>query len=166
MMHWYVIHTKPREERRALENLERQGYVCYLPLLITEKIRRCQLHAVEEPLFPRYLFIHLDISPDGQSWSAIRSTYGVSRLVMFGQQPASLDDGWVEALRQADRVRRETPVVLFVPGEKVTIMEGPFVGIEAIFHIRSGAERAMVLVEFLGKTVKVPLHPAQLRHVE
>ena len=38
-MHWYLIHTKPRQELRALENLERQGYECYLPLLPTEKIQ-------------------------------------------------------------------------------------------------------------------------------
>ncbi|MDR0735595.1 MAG: hypothetical protein LBF51_01965, partial [Zoogloeaceae bacterium] len=31
-MHWHLIHTKIRLERRALENLERQGYECYLPL--------------------------------------------------------------------------------------------------------------------------------------
>ena len=28
---WYLIYTKPRRERAALENLERQGYQAYLP---------------------------------------------------------------------------------------------------------------------------------------
>jgi hypothetical protein len=26
-MHWYLVHTKPRRERCALENLQRQGYL-------------------------------------------------------------------------------------------------------------------------------------------
>ena len=38
-MHWYAIHTKPRQEQRALLNLTQQGYGCYLPLLATERLR-------------------------------------------------------------------------------------------------------------------------------
>jgi transcriptional antiterminator RfaH len=40
-MHWHVIHTKPRQEQRALDSLAQQGYGGYLSLLtpagITEK---------------------------------------------------------------------------------------------------------------------------------
>ena len=39
-MHWYLVHTKPRQEGLALENLERQGYECYLPTLPSEKLRQ------------------------------------------------------------------------------------------------------------------------------
>ena len=35
-MHWYVVHTKPRQEQRALVNLMQQGYECYLPLVETD----------------------------------------------------------------------------------------------------------------------------------
>ena len=38
--HWYLIHTKPQQELRALQNLERQGYVCFYPKLTTEKLKR------------------------------------------------------------------------------------------------------------------------------
>lgn len=165
-IHWYVIHTKPREEQRALENLVRQGYECYLPLLPVEKIRRRQVLCVEEPLFPRYLFIRLETSPQGQSWSAIRYTKGVSRLVSFGDQPARLDDDWIKRLRELDDQRHQTPVELFSPGEKVHITEGPFVGIEGVFDIRDGEQRVMVLIEMLSKPVRVPLHPTQLRRVQ
>ena len=36
--HWYLIHTKPRQESVALENLERQGYQCYLPVDANRKL--------------------------------------------------------------------------------------------------------------------------------
>ena len=39
-MHWFLIHTKPRQEGIALENLERQGYPCYLPMLAAEELRQ------------------------------------------------------------------------------------------------------------------------------
>lgn len=58
-MHWYLVHTKPKQEKYALENLQRQGYECYLPLLLSERIRQGILMVTDEPLFPRYLFIRL-----------------------------------------------------------------------------------------------------------
>ncbi len=29
---WYVLQSKPREEKRALENLRNQGFECLLPM--------------------------------------------------------------------------------------------------------------------------------------
>jgi len=46
-----LIHTQPRQEHIALANLERQGYVCDLPLLRVEKIRRRKAEVVSEPMF-------------------------------------------------------------------------------------------------------------------
>ena len=43
-MHWYLIYTKPRQEKVALQNLEQQGYQCYLPLLPKEKLRHAPQH--------------------------------------------------------------------------------------------------------------------------
>ena len=85
---WYVVHTKVRQEALALTNLNRQGFECYMPMIKLEKIRQRKTATVAEPMFPRYLFIRLDTSGSGQSWSPIRSTLGVSQLVRFGGQSA------------------------------------------------------------------------------
>ena len=164
-MYWYLIHTKPRQEKRALENLERQGYECYLPLLPTEKIQQKLVAVVDEPLFPRYLFIHLDNSQSGKSWIPIRSTIGVSRLVSFGMEPAKVDQGLIDLLRvNGDQIAAQ-PQRLFNKGEKVMVTEGPFTGIEAIYQMSNGEGRAMVLIELMSRPVKVAIAPAGLRKV-
>jgi transcriptional antiterminator RfaH len=164
-MYWYLIHTKPRQEKRALENLERQGYECYLPLLPTEKIQQKLVAVVDEPLFPRYLFIHLDSSQSGKSWIPIRSTIGVSRLVTFGMEPAKVDQGLIDLLRvNGDQIAAQ-PQRLFNKGEKVMVTEGPFAGIEAIYQMSNGEGRAMVLIELMSRPVKVAIAPAGLRKV-
>lgn len=44
----------------ALENLEHQGYDCYIPVHRVEKMQRGGgVVVADEPLFPRYLFIRL-----------------------------------------------------------------------------------------------------------
>ena len=53
----FVVVTKPRQERIALENLHRQGYECFLPMAENPYQRRRNNHQqIIEPLFPRYLF--------------------------------------------------------------------------------------------------------------
>ena len=162
-MHWYLIHTKPRQENCALQNLEQQGYECFLPTLPVEKIRQDQLTILEEPLFPRYLFIRLGIGNAAKSWSPIRSTRGVNRLVGFGTEPAKVDDRLVQILKERSAQIRSTPQSLFQAGEKVSLIEGPFAGIEAIYQMADGERRAMILIELMSKPVRMTVMPGQLR---
>jgi transcriptional antiterminator RfaH len=162
MSHWYLIHTKIRQERHALQNLERQGFECYLPCVQAEKLQGGALAVVDEPLFPRYLFIRLGSGLEGQNWAPIRSTTGVSRLVSFGNVPAKVDDELVDAIRSQisgpGGLRSQ-----FEPGQKVVITQGPFAGLEAIYQLSDGESRVMVLLNILSKTVKMYLAPTGLR---
>jgi transcriptional antiterminator RfaH len=162
---WYVIHTKPRQELRALSNLQNQGYQCYLPMIALEKLSRERLHVIEEPLFPRYLFIRLDASRYGQNWSPIRSTWGVSGLVSFGSEPAKINSGLIDLLRQQEHGLSEDPQRLFSPGESLLLAEGPFAGLQAIYQMASGENRAMVLIELMGKSAQMQIAPASLRKI-
>jgi len=164
MFSWYLVYTKPRQESSALENLVRQGFECFLPLISVEKLRRKLIVAVQEPLFPRYLFIRLDASQEGRSWNPIRSTIGVSRLVSFGQVPAKLDDELVTAIRNSvssATVRHRH----FEPGEALRINEGPFAGLQAIYQMPDGESRVMVLIDMLSKKVSLSIEPASVSKV-
>lgn len=145
-MHWYAIHSKPRQEARALENLERQGFQAWLPMLTVEKVRRGKLAKVVEPMFSRYLFIRLDT--EQTNWSPIRSTLGVSKLVSFGNRPAVIDDELILALQQ---LPAREPERLFQPGQAVKFVSGPLRGLEGIYEQTDGELRAMVLVDLLSK---------------
>jgi transcriptional antiterminator RfaH len=162
---WYVIHTKPRQEQRALNNLQQQGYQCYLPMIAIEKISRERLNVIEEPLFPRYLFISLDASRYGQNWSPIRYTWGVSGLVCFGSEPAKINSGLINLLRQQEQGLSEDPQRLFSAGESLLVADGPFAGLQAIYQMASGENRAMVLIELMGKSAQMQIAPASLRKI-
>jgi transcriptional antiterminator RfaH len=154
-MEWYVVHTKVRQEARALDNLSIQGYECYLPQLRRQKLSRGSIKLVLEPLFPRYLFIHLDDGHTGKSWSPIRSTPGVSSLVAFGGVPAKAPDSFIEHLKQQVDIIKQAPTKIHQPGERLLITSGPFAGIEGVFELDDGASRAMLLIEILSKTTRI-----------
>jgi transcriptional antiterminator RfaH len=157
---WYVVHTKPRQEERALRHLQNQHYHCFLPLTKAEKIRPSGLVVVDEPMFTRYLFIRLN--EHTQDWSPIRSTQGVLSLVRFGMYPAKVPPDLINFLQQAPaaEVRK-----LFEPGDRIQVKNGAFTGLEGVFKGKSGEARAYILIEMLGKTHKLDLSLAELQLV-
>ena len=171
MKRWHVVHTKPRLEQQALENLERQGYTCFLPTLDVQKVSRGKFRIATEPLFPRYIFIQLehateDAGLNKQSWAPIRSTLGVQRLVSFGTSPAIVGDKLIAELA-AHHETRQAPEAIFHANESVLITQGPFAGIEGLYQrlaqIPSGEARAFVLIELLSKSIALPVAPEHLK---
>ena len=162
-MYWYLLYSKPRQEKCALDNLQRQGYECYLPTIPSEKLRQGLITVLDEPLFPRYLFIRLGQESSAKSWAPIQSTKGVSRLVRFGIEPVRVDDFLIELLRTKEASVQTEPMRLFKPGERVSLTEAPFSGIDGVFKEADGERRVIVLIELLSKPVAVHVAPSSLR---
>ena len=157
---WYVVHTKPRQEGRALENLQNQGFTCFLPTMQVQKLRNQRVQVVTEPMFSRYLFIQLD--DQTQNWGPIRSTLGVSKLVSFGPQPAKVPPEFVAFLQEAPP---ETLERMFAPGDNVQVAAGPLLGLEGKYLAHDGETRAFVLIELLGQPQKLRMEMETLRVV-
>lgn len=162
---WFLVRSKPRQESVALTQLARQGYESYLPLFAAEKLVRRKSTVVQEPMFARYLFVRLDTTGQGQSWSPIRSTVGVSELVCFGSRPARVDDALIATLREREATQQADPITLFAHGDSVRITEGAFAGLEAIYQMNDAEGRAMVLLDLLSKPVAMTIDAASLRKV-
>ncbi len=143
---WYLIYSKPQQERVARENLERQGYPSYLPLIRNRRRRQGRYVSIVEPMFPRYLFVNLNDETD--NWGPIRSTIGVANLVRFGMKAARVPNTLIEMMqeREEDGIQRlEAPE--FKAGDRVLIVEGVMAGYEAIFQAKTGKERVMLLLQ-------------------
>ncbi len=162
---WYLIYSKPRQEQVALANLARQNYVTYLPMTTLKRRRRGQLIDVIEPLFPRYLFIHLDQGVD--NWSPIRSTRGVAHLVRFGGVPAQVPDELIALLHEQEnnegQVALSSPTLQ--PGQNVRVMGGVLTGYEGVVINTSGEERATVLLSLANRYSKIKLDISDLDSV-
>lgn len=140
----------------AQENLQRQGFEVYLPRIMARRRKQNRWVDAIEMLFPRYLFVRVDRLR--QSTACIRSTRGAVGLVRFGLEPAVVPDRVMEAIL----AREDTSTGLhgqlrpgFRAGETVTMLEGPFAGMDGIFANEDGDERAILLIELLGKTNRV-----------
>jgi len=155
---WYVVQTQPHAESKAMGHLIRQGFAAYLPCYLKRRRHARKIETVAAPLFPRYLFVTVDM--ETQRWRSIHSTFGVSRLVCNGDDPASVPPAVVAALKaredaggfvQLERRPR------FTPGERVRIVDGVFADTLGLFEGMADRERVAILLEFLGRKVRVVL---------
>lgn len=164
-MFWYLIQTKPRSESLALENLLNQGYKCYLPMMRVEKVLNKEIAIRKVPLFPRYLFINLDLNFQSKSWDSVRSTRGVSNLVRFGQVPAKIHNELIEYIYSKEYSFDLKIEPLYQQGQSLKIINGPFSGFDSIYQGMSSDMRVMVLLEFMRKSLLLKLKVDQIKLV-
>ncbi|SHI16778.1 transcription termination/antitermination protein NusG [Pollutimonas bauzanensis] len=169
---WYVAYTEPRQENLAAANLQRQGFLTYLPLYKTGKKKSSKSGAGGaapalagyEPMFPRYMFFKP--SSHKQSISTVRSTRGVNSIVRFGPNFALVQPDILAAIQEHERQRsREAPrdISPLEPGKRIRLNDAALNGLEGLVHSVS-AQRVVVLMEILGRQtrVKLPQHQVEL----
>ena len=153
---WFLVHTLPHNERRAQMHLGAQGFRTHFPT-IEKTIRHArQLRTVRAPLFPRYMFLILDLGRD--RWLSVQGTVGVSSLYTCGYRPVPVPEGIVETLIENTD---EANMTLFnsnlTAGQSVRILSGPFVDFVGTLERLDAAGRVRVLLDMMGTAVPVAL---------
>ncbi len=154
---WFAVVTKPRQEQIALENLQRQDFECFLPMAENPYQRRSKKHRqIIEPLFPRYLF--LNAIAGQQNLAPVRCTRGVTSMVRFGTELAVVPESIINAIK--NRMDPATGLIRIKPvevkaGDKVRVFDGPLAGISGIVQERSSENRALILMDLMGRPTAV-----------
>lgn len=158
---WLVVNTLPKREQLAIENLRRQGFTVYCPM-VTKRIRHARrVTDAVRPLFPSYLFV--DFASARHTWRRIMSTYGVRSVVRRADEPSLLDHAVIDALksREVEGLIRK-PDVPFAVGDKVVMQSGPLDGlIGQIIEMREN-DRLVVLLGLLNQQVKLHVRAQSL----
>jgi len=155
-MHWYVISTKPHQEKQAELHIKQCGIECFLPLLKESKIIRRMRKTVIEPLFPGYLFARFDLD---KHYRAVSYATGVRKIVEFGSGPVELDSTMIDAIKE----RLNDGYVTLMPvrpvhGQVVQIKGGPLAGLQAVFmREMTNRNRVLLLLNTLGLHAKVTM---------
>src|SRR6056297_1227974 len=159
---WYLARLKPCGLRRAKDNLARQGVTFYCPMRNRTQREKGRLVTALRPLFPGYLFIRV---PEGtSSWRSINATYGVSQVVCLEPgRPSRVPTGIMAALLASDTEGSEADSAsLFVPGDEVRVVVGPFADLVARVEAAPEKDRIFVLLDMMGRTVRTQLGGADL----
>ncbi|MEX2650558.1 MAG: transcription termination/antitermination NusG family protein [Alphaproteobacteria bacterium] len=163
MPRWYVVHTHAQGEERALGHLARQGFEAWLPRH-RRRIRHARRAvAALRPLFPRYLFVQLDLA--GEPWRSVLSTVGVAAVVGAEGRPTAVPEDVIADLRsRADGagVVELGPAHPFHRGDRLRFVAGALRDVEAILVAPTDAERVAVLLRLLGRDVRLTVPASDL----
>ncbi|EJW09567.1 Transcriptional activator RfaH [Rhodovulum sp. PH10] len=161
---WIVVNTHAHKERVAIENLERQFYGTYCPMIRTQVRHARKTSQVLRPLFPGYLFVALDLERD--RWRPILSTLGVRSVVRDRDTPSRLDPAIIESLkaREVDGaiVRPASP---YQVGQDVKIAGGALDGLVVKIIALGEKDRIVVLLDLLNRSIEVRMGASQVRAV-
>mgnify|MGYP001192053011 FL=1 len=149
---WFLIYTKPHQEERAKENLENQGNEVFLPMIASEKTKQTHSFSLK-PMFPRYLFTKFIV--ENNNWTHIKSTRGVSDIVVFGKNLTKVPNSVIDYLKSKvddnDVLKLQTTRKTFQKGDELIIRQGVFHGKDATFLSMSGKERVRVLLSLMNR---------------
>ena len=152
---WYVLHVKPRTEKKVVAYLAAYGCFRYLPVYVkVTKVQRRRVRT-ELPLFPGYVFTRLDA---GGRLKMLQTNLLVRAI------PVAYPRAMIHQLRQIARMARGAPVVYtgpqFKAGDLVRVAAGPLRGLEG--YVRRAGTAAMIVVnlDILGQSVETSISPA------
>jgi transcriptional antiterminator RfaH len=171
MRRWFVAKTQTNRENWAAENILRQLAVPYLPKM-AERIpksssKMCEMRT--RLVFPGYVFVH---TLDGR-WRFLLGTYGISSVIMVGNEPAVIHDSEILRLKSfedADGLTRLPTLpegeARFKHGEAVRVIAGQFIGLTGIYDGCTAKDRERILLDYLGGKTKVLLGADQITKAE
>jgi transcription elongation factor/antiterminator RfaH len=153
---WFLVHSFPKRELQAQMRLVAQGFRTFLPQYLKTTRHARQLRTIRAPLFPRYLFVGLDLGRD--RWLSVRSTIGVSCLVGVEDRPTPVPRGIVEALvAQTDGANLVQFGNKLCAGDRVRIVSGPFTDLVGTFERVDDAGRVRLLLDMMGSAIVVTM---------
>lgn len=147
---WFCLKTQPKHEKIAAGFLRsRLGIEVFSPVLRFQRATLAGRKWFEEALFPGYIFARF---PYATHYRLVASSIGVTKVVCFGGQPAVVDENVVSGLREFVRDNEVIEIAPeIVPGEEVTVLDGPFKGLRAVVtRVMPAKERVAVLLDLLG----------------
>lgn len=171
---WYVIYVTPGEETQVMRTLRDRAKLAGLEdkfgeiVVPTEEVvelKGGQKRKSERKIFPGYVLVNMIM--DEHSWHLVKSIRKVRSFVGgTNENPAALSDREVDEILQRvqEGAEKPRPKILFVPGEVVRIIEGPFADFDGVVEdVNYEKNKLKVSVLIFGRSTPVELDFSQVQ---
>jgi len=147
---WWVLHTRPRQEKRLAQQLHGKQVPFFLPLVKHQLRVRNRTVSSHLPLFPGYVFL---LGTRTERLMALNTGRVVQPLEVANQE-----DLWRD-LRQVQRLIASgaplSPEGQLLPGTPVEIRSGPLAGLRGTILQAVSGRRFLVRVDFIQRGASV-----------
>lgn len=151
-MRWWVLHTRPRQEKAVARTLLADQIAFYLPCVPKDNLIRGKKVRSYVPVFASYVFL---FGSDEDRHDALKT----DRVAYTLDVPDA-----VQLMNDLQQIRRliESDAPLTVerrikPGQRVRVRRGPLEGLEGTVESRRGKTRLVVALQMLQQGVSLEI---------
>ena len=128
-MPWFAIYTRPKNEKKVVEGLEKLGVEVYCPMVTQVKQWSDRKKKVEAPLINSYVFVNIE----DKKRNIVFEVPGVVRYLFWLGKPAVIQEHEIDLLKASLKgIFSSVEVNGIQPGDNLTISNGPFQGKEGV----------------------------------
>ncbi len=173
---WYVVNTYSGHEESVKEKLEMrtesmgmQDYIfrVIIPETTEIEVKDGVKKEKKKKMFPGYVLVEMIMSDE--AWYIVRNTPGVTGFIGSsgkGAKPTPLLPQEIDRILVNMGMSRMNIESEISSGDKVTIVDGPFKGMEgSVSTIDLENNRIIVLIDLFGQETSVEVEPYQVNKI-
>ena len=159
---WYAAFTLPQHEKSVAKQLEIREIESFLPTYQTIRVwKNRQRMKIVLPLFPTYLFVHID----PRQRAKVLQAPGVLQIVGNGRESVPLPDAEIELLRSGLREERIEPYRDLIVGTKVRIRSGVMQGVEGTLVKKNDSMRFVLTLKLINQHAAIQVSAEDLETI-
>ncbi len=158
---WYVIYTKPRNEKKVAFELSVKGIQNYCPLIKTMRQWSDRKKIVEVPLFNSYLFVFVS----EREFLDVLTVKSVVKFITFEGKAIPISEYQIEAIRRTlhNEIKFEISTINFKIGQKVEIIKGILSGVMGEIVTISGKKQLLLRIENIGYSLLININQSDTK---
>lgn len=161
--HWYVLYTKPNQEKKAKEQLDNLSINNYLAVVKKKKKWSDRVKLVEEVVLKSYIFINSD---EKQRIQALELP-SIVRCVFDRGKLAIVPDWQIQNLKNF--LLKTENIFLSdekLEGKKVLIKDGPFCGIIGTISKHLNRNYLSISLDFVNRNITTIISQENIELIE
>jgi transcriptional antiterminator NusG len=159
---WYALYVKSRHEFVSLSELSQKGIETFLPSIKKPRQWKDRKKIVEFPLFPGYLFVRVQPSPE-KLLNVLKTRGVVTFISLSSGNPSTVPDEEMDSLKLLVESGEELDIYPHLKeGTEVVVKRGPLKGAHGILIRRAEQYMFLINIKLLGKSVGVKVYEDDL----
>lgn len=159
---WYAVFTVPQNEKAVVKHLDLREIDSFLPTYETVRVwKNRQRMRLVLPLFPGYLFVHVN----QRERSKVLASPRVLHIVGNGREYVPLADAEIELLRSGLAGQRIEPYRELVVGDRVRIKSGAMRGVCGTLVKKGDGMRFVLTLELINQHAAVQVNAEDLEPI-
>ncbi len=154
-MYWHVLYTKPKNEKKVAQRLNKMGVEVFCPVIIERRQWSDRIKKIETPLFKSMVFVKINHKNRNRVFDVpgvVRFMYWLGKLAEVKNEEINIIKEWLNG-EFSNRVKLEN----LTPGDKVSIASGKLKNKQAVIK-EIGKKSMRLILPKLGFTVVVNNH--------